>query len=139
MVSFPASNDNCTDGDIRLANGTTENEGRVEICFGNEFGTICDDSWDRKEATVVCRQLGYSPDAVHVVVHGPTSRAFFGHGATPIHLDDLSCLGNETRLEQCTHPGVGNHDCSNEEDAGVVCTGETELAACPGPRSVEGF
>lgn len=36
--------------------------GRVEICFGGQYGTICDDSWNYKEASVVCRQLGYSPN-----------------------------------------------------------------------------
>lgn len=49
----------CEDGAIRLVNGATDNEGRVEICFDNHWGTICDDSFDAPEATVVCRQLGY--------------------------------------------------------------------------------
>ncbi len=49
----------CNDGDIQLVNGATENEGRVEICFNNHWGTICDDQWGPQEATVVCRQLGY--------------------------------------------------------------------------------
>ena len=35
--------------------------GRVEICVGGRYGTICFDSWENNEASVVCHQLGFSP------------------------------------------------------------------------------
>lgn len=48
----------CQDGDIRLREGQSSTEGRVEICFNNHWGTVCDDFWGTADAIVVCTQLG---------------------------------------------------------------------------------
>ena len=50
----------CTTGTIRLSGGTSSLNGRVEVCYNNAWGTVCDDIWDSVNAGVVCRQLGLS-------------------------------------------------------------------------------
>ena len=54
----------CTEGDIRLLEGSTHLEGRVSICRNNIWGTVCDDGWSERDATVVCLQLGLSVSGI---------------------------------------------------------------------------
>ena len=56
----------CQNGDIRLVNGTTAFEGRLEICWNETWGTICDEFWSGLDAQVACRQLGYSSSGMDV-------------------------------------------------------------------------
>ena len=45
----------------------------------------------------------------------------FDGGIDSILLDEVQCTGIESSLSQCPHAGIGNHDCSHFEDAGVRC------------------
>ena len=106
----------CLDASIRIVGGTNEREGRVEIMYQGIWGTICDNGWDDIDATVVCREMGYS--------HGNAIRqAQFGLGTGPVWLHQVGCLGNESKLSHCIHTGAGNvGNCSHALDAGVRCS-----------------
>ena len=51
---------NCANGDLRLQGGITSLQGRVEMCYNHQWGTVCDDLWGTNDAKVACRQLGFS-------------------------------------------------------------------------------
>lgn len=59
---------------MRLAGGAHPSEGRVEIFYGGQWGTVCDNQWDVADASVVCRALGF-PTAIQA-----PPRATFGPG-----------------------------------------------------------
>ena len=61
-ISSYVNTTDCTDGDIRVVDGDSALQGRVEICIDGVWGTVCDDMWGVEEASVACRQLGFSPD-----------------------------------------------------------------------------
>ena len=56
----------CNNGDLRLRGGNTEFEGRVELCWNETWGTICDGFWSNNDANVACNQLGFSPRGLFV-------------------------------------------------------------------------
>ena len=100
---------------IQLVGGGSSLEGRVEVYVNGTWGTVCDDSWDINDATVVCQQLGYG-SAVSARMG-----AHFGQGSGDIVLDDVACTGLETNIRECS--ASTSHNCGHHEDAGVVCSG----------------
>ena len=106
------------EGDVRLVEGSGPHEGRVKVYHNGTWGTVCGDGWDLRDATVVCRQLGYGTAV------GVPRGAVFVEGSGPIWYDNVNCSGSEASLTQCVHRGLGVHDCGHWEDAGVICASE---------------
>ena len=107
--------------EVRLVGGLYPYEGRVEIYYGNAWGSVCDEGWTKADADVVCNQLGYD-GAIEVY-----SGSQFGGGSGAVWLSEASCQGDESRLVDCTFPGWGevSEECnSHTRDAGVTCRGK---------------
>ncbi|XP_028996325.1 deleted in malignant brain tumors 1 protein-like isoform X2 [Betta splendens] len=102
--------------ELKLVNGPNRCSGRVEILHDGQWGTVCHDDFDMRDAQVVCRTMDCgSPQTIK-------HRAFFGEGEGEIWLDDVNCSGNETSLVHCQHRPFGERNCGHGEDVGVICS-----------------
>ncbi|XP_010284541.1 PREDICTED: deleted in malignant brain tumors 1 protein-like [Phaethon lepturus] len=85
---------------LRLADGLTHCSGRVEVFYGQHWGSVCDDGWDLVAAEVVCRQLGCGKALF--ATHG----AYFGQGSGPIWFVDVNAQGQKL-LSASAEPLLG--------------------------------
>ncbi|XP_077680422.1 antigen WC1.1-like [Eretmochelys imbricata] len=112
--------------ELRLADGGSPCAGRVEVKHQDQWGTVCDDGWDMKDAGVVCKQLGCG-----AAVSAP-GNARFGQGSGIIWLGNVPCDGTESALWHCRIWRWDVTYCDHGEDAGVTCSGHVQ------PRLVGG-
>ena len=100
---------------LRLVGGSGPFQGRVEVFWNEQWGTVCDDGFGRSDGLVICKYLGFP--GVVTTYH----RARFGRGTGPIIMDDLNCVGNEYSPFGCRMRAIGTHNCGHHEDASVTC------------------
>jgi len=102
---------------VRLVGGSSYSEGRVEVNYNGEWGTVCNDGWNDINAGVVCRQMGFGSSGMSI---GSSS---FGQISGLSLLADVKCNGTETSLVDCEHYGVNiTRNCNSLETVGVNCT-----------------
>ncbi|XP_065110703.1 neurotrypsin [Paramisgurnus dabryanus] len=113
-----------TDGAVRLVGGVKSFEGRLEVHYKGQWGTVCDDGWTQTNTQVICRQLGLrSGESV--------SPRRFGVAVGPILLDDVICTGKEPALTHCSRRGWMKHDCTHNQDVAVVCSSQRSRHGAP--------
>lgn len=112
ILSFPSAEQ----GSVRLVDGFTSSQGRVEYYDDGQWSTVCDTVGDLRKATVVCRQLGY------LAASEAFGGSYFGSGSSDQPIDAISCHGYEAAFEDCDLV-FGPESCQyHENDAGVICT-----------------
>ena len=100
---------------MRLVGGSLPNEGRIEVYYNGEWGTVCSNGWDDSDSSLVCRQLGF---------RSLTISREFEPGTGRILLDNVMCSSTDTVLAKCGHYGVGiTINCDHSKDVAIKCHG----------------
>ena len=133
-------------------NGSRPHEGRVEICFNETWGTVCDQisryySWNHSQADIVCKQLGYSQagkmsehDSIHTKIlichadffYSESSTYYFGRGSSPVNITYVYCSGTESSLADCsysTRQSSVSNCIQNYNIIGVQCRSGIDIIA----------
>ncbi|XP_048474460.1 deleted in malignant brain tumors 1 protein-like [Rhincodon typus] len=113
---------------LRLVGGKSNCSGIVEIFNGKTWGTVCDDSWDLADASVVCRQLTCGPALL------ASGGITFSQIDREILLDEVKCKGRESFLSDCPSSRSAHPDCDQKEDASVICS-EPDFSQTPTPST----
>ena len=85
------------DGSVRLQGSRLDYMGRVEVYHNHQWGSVCGFQWDRADAEVVCRQMGYDTGRVIAV----TRPEFGPANDIPVYYNYVDCDGSEERLADC--------------------------------------
>uniref|UniRef100_A0A673U0V3 CD5 molecule like n=1 Tax=Suricata suricatta TaxID=37032 RepID=A0A673U0V3_SURSU len=119
---------------VQLVGGDHRCKGRVEVRYGGQWGTVCDDGWDMNDVTVLCRELGCGPAKVTITgtLFGPVTPK-----DQKVLLQMVGCDGTEESLSQCeADDDVFN--CRHDEDAGAECEFLEIVRLAGGPTHCQG-
>jgi hypothetical protein len=108
----------CENGDVCLADGHSQYEGRLEICYNEIWGTVCSNVWDSYEIKVACRELGFGMQHWAAL----EDNTFPAPPGVPVLLSGVLCDGDENDLENCRHNGLGvERTCDDSGDVNIRC------------------
>lgn len=99
---------------LRLTGGLDRCSGRVEIHRNGTWGTVCDTSWQKEEATMACNMLDCG-----IVEHFTSFDPPFKHKSETLWY--FSCARQSTNLWQCQEYINNEYLCKETNAAGLIC------------------
>ena len=114
--------------------GSNGNQGDIWTYdkVGQVWRPLCDDGWNLKSASVVCRQLNLGPPVsiyshASPVVSYSDCNSIIIHSSKEYGIEHLVCEGTESNIAECQYSTNSEFGCHHNETAGVVCSSSKVL------------
>ena len=111
---------------------TSQTYGKCTIFLQSYWNTLHEKRWIshsnilQPHCHIFIHSVDSLPTAILCEKFNATCR--FGSGTGQIWLDDVNCVGTESRLISCSNRGVGSHNCVHSEDVAVYCSPRKPLS-----------
>ena len=111
-----------TDFPVRVQSTLEEDPstGRVEVWNNEKWGLVCFSGWGIHDVIVVCREKKLGNNGTAIQINNDSQK-------DTVWLNNTNCKGNEPRLSNCSHSGLGVVD-QCEDVAGVKCFCKTSFS-----------
>ncbi|RWS26925.1 uncharacterized protein B4U80_09870, partial [Leptotrombidium deliense] len=103
---------------LRLSNGT---EGKIEVRYGNEWGSVCSYGFDMVDAAVVCQQLGFVLNEKDWLLE--KSQFVPSSSTRNVILSNVQCTKIDTNIAECKAENrvLRDFDNSCPSEVGIRC------------------
>ncbi|CAG6008566.1 unnamed protein product [Menidia menidia] len=122
------------DYSVRLVNGADRCSGRLEVKSEQSWSSVCAKDFDRRDAEVVCREVGCGPP---LALEG----APYGEVGAPMGATEFHCEGQESGLRDCRRSAPFRSSCPVGEAAALTCSDGLRLGGgtsrCQGVLEME--
>ncbi|XP_078381830.1 neurotrypsin-like [Oculina patagonica] len=102
---------------VRLAGGVSYRDGLVQVYYNNTWAWMCADQWNKKDADMVCRIIGFGRSSTYVLQVSVKSQQLDER----TWVSNFQCSDKETTFLSCLHGGWRKHSCANKRKASVTC------------------
>jgi len=113
----------------RFFKGKSTSQGLVQVYYNNNWGWVCADQWEKQDADVACRMMGFDGSLSSFKEKEDNKEKKYR-----AWLNDMQCTGNERSLFSCVHGRLKTRKCEKRLRAGATCrpkgTKDTHVKPC---------
>lgn len=94
----------------------SDREGIVQVYYNNTWGWVCANQWDKENADVLCRMMGWKQSKRVVQLDSKSDQV-----GEPTWMSNFHCVGDENTIFSCPNDGWRKQNCADKRKVNITC------------------